>query len=137
MIENSRWDKEKMFFLTKTEQVEITSFEELFNCGNQCPIDHNVEVDRFGRNLIDQSFVHLCDMIYLYLSCKADSFKSLSCKRVGDKYAVCLLLRDETLEMELNEMLAEIVKRNKAGIAGNRAYVVTTSFTRTGDASVS
>ena len=60
MIENTRWDKEKMFFLTKTEHVEITSLEEMFNCGNQCLIDCNVEVDRFGRNRIDMLFIQLC-----------------------------------------------------------------------------
>ena len=83
-IGNSRWDKGKMFFLSKEEQIEITSYEELFNCANQCLIDYDVEVDRFGRNKIDMLFVRLCMAIHSL--CTAEEFKSLSCKKDGDVY---------------------------------------------------
>jgi len=69
MIENTRNDIEKMFFLTKTEQIVISSMDEVFNCANQCLYDpHNPELafDRFGRNYLDRQFVQLCLVVHIY-----------------------------------------------------------------------
>jgi hypothetical protein len=118
MIENSRDNVEKMFFLTRTDGVEITSFEEVFNCGNQCLLDPkrpDLEFDRFGRNYLDRQFVGLCEVIYICFLCNSNMFQSLSCKKDGDKYIVRLQLSNETLELELNEMIELIVQRIHAG----------------------
>jgi hypothetical protein len=114
MIENSRDNVEKMFFLTRTDGVEISSFEEVFNCANQCLLDTrrpDLEFDRFGRNYLDRQFVGLCQVIYIYLLCNQDIFQSLSCKKDGNKYIVRLQLSNETLESELTEMVELIAQR--------------------------
>jgi hypothetical protein len=107
-IENSRWDKEKMFFLTKEEQVEITSYEELFNCANQCLIDYDVDVDRFGRNRVDVLFVRLCMAVHSLFS--TTDFESLSCKKHGNIYRVRVEWSNGgILDMELSA-LVEVVE---------------------------
>jgi len=114
MIENSRDNVEKMFFLTKTDGVEISSFEEVFNCGNQCllnPRRPDLEFDRFGRNYTDRLFVELCMTIYILFHDEERRFKSLFCKKVGDQYSVRLKLSDEIFEMELSEMIATLAQR--------------------------
>ena len=117
MIENSRDNIEKMFFLTRTDGVVISSFEEIFNCGNQALYDPkrpDLEFDRFGRNYLDRQFVELCWAIYLYLLAgKEETFQSLCCKKDRDRYIVRLELSKETLEMELSEMVDLIVQRCK------------------------
>ena len=116
MIENTRWDKEKMFFLTRTDGVEITSFEEVFNCGNQALLDPrrpDLDFDRFGRNYTDRQFVELCMTIYLLFICEEGQFQHLSCRKVGEQYIVRLELSNETLEMELSEMVALLPQRIK------------------------
>ena len=95
-----RWDKERMFFLTRVEQVEVSSMEEVFNCGNQCLLDPNnkdLEFDRFGRNYLDRQFVLLCMTIWAWKTILP--FKSLFCRKDGERYVARLELSDETLEM--------------------------------------
>ena len=118
MIENTRHDVKKMFFLTKTNGVEITSFQEVFNCGNQALLDPrrpDLDFDKFGRNYTDRQFVELCFNIYRSFLIKQDSFQLLSCKKVDDQYIARLELSNETLEMELSEMVVLLEERCKAG----------------------
>ena len=116
MIENTKDNREKMFFLTRTDGVEISSFEEVFNCGNQALYDPkrpDLEFDRFGRNYLDRQFIALCEVIYYFFLEQKDSFKHLSCKKVGGHYIVRLELNNETLEMELSEMVTAMSQRCK------------------------
>jgi hypothetical protein len=116
MIENTMDNQEKMFFLTRTDGVEITSIEDVFNCGNQALYDPqrpDLEYDRFGRNYTDRQFVELCMTIWFLSLQEIIVFKFLSCKKINGQYIIHLELADETLEMELNEMMALFEERAK------------------------
>jgi len=116
MIENSRDNVEKMFFLTKTDGVEISSFEEAFNCGNQAlhdPQRPDLEFDRFGRNYTDRLFVELCMTIYILFLGEECRFKFLSCKwyaRTGI-WVARLKLQDEEFVFELNAIIPFLAQR--------------------------
>ena len=118
MIENTKDNQEKMFFLTRTEGVEITSIEEVFNCGNQALYDPqrpDLEFDRFGRNYTDRQFVELCLTIYILFLGEEYRFKSLSCKwyaRTG-AWVATLKLIDEELVFELGALIGFIAERMK------------------------
>ena len=116
MIENSCDDIERMFFLTRTDGVTLSTFDEVFNCGNQALYDPkrpDLEFAGFGRNYLDRQFVALCEVLYYMLLEQKDSFVALSCKKVGGQYIVRLELSNETLEMELSEMVAMMSLRCK------------------------
>ena len=110
------WNADNMFFLTRDGDIKIvhsetdpvTTIDEpaLFHYANQCCFERpfpKESVDVFGRNYTDKLFIRLCEIVY----CLAPylGFKSLTCKKVDDQYVVRLELRDETLEMELGEMV--------------------------------
>jgi hypothetical protein len=46
--------------------------------------------------------------------CKEETFRLLSCKKDNDRYIARLELTDETLEMELGEMVAFLEERLRA-----------------------
>jgi len=116
------WNSANMFFLTRDGDIEIHHTDDeweygLFHYANQwADGGHRVkELDRFGRNQTDKMFIHLCACLHGYVVCTDSvTFKALSCKKVGDQYIVRLELADETLEMELSEMVAELETRCKA-----------------------
>ena len=114
MIENARRDKNRFFFLTRIDEVEISSFREVFNCANQCLLSCDKEVDEFGRNSLDRMFVRLCHAVYILLLAQEKRFKSLSCKKFGEQYVARLELSDEILEMGLADMTALIEQRCKS-----------------------
>jgi hypothetical protein len=112
-----------MFFLTRDGDIEILHSDDewewgLFNYANQCLYEHNCiteELDVFGRNFTDKLFRRLCTLSHIiWVGCKkVVSFQSLSCKKVNDQYIARLELSNETLEMELSEMVALLEQRLK------------------------
>lgn len=119
MIENTKDNQEKMFFLTKTDGIEITSIEEIFNCGNQALYDPrrpDLEFDRFGRNYTDRLFVEFCGAIWLWFDPLnlSQKFHSLSCKKEKrGKYIVSLQWNDKAKRGELEEMVNWLEERMK------------------------
>ena len=120
-----KWNKNNMFFLTRDGDIEILHSDdesewELFHFANQYLIKTCFEegLDGFGRNYTDKLFIRLCFAIYFYvILTKRESvirFQSLSCKKVGDQYIARLELTNETLEMELSEMVALLEERCRA-----------------------
>jgi hypothetical protein len=117
------WNKDNMFFLTRDGDIEITEYDKLFYYGNQCLADGSrvkEEPDVFGRNYTDKLFIQLCIIVHIHLVYAPNTFQSLSCKKVGERYEVRLELLgdqftgDETLEMELSEMVALFEERCRA-----------------------
>lgn len=111
MYEAFGWNKDNVFFLTKSEYVEIASINEVFNYSNQCLLPCEEELDGFSRNRTDRLFIRLCNRVDLF--CTEDTFKSLSCKKDGDRYIARLELSDKTLELELTEMVELLEQRNR------------------------
>jgi hypothetical protein len=103
-----------LFFLTKDESIEIFHSDndweyELLHYGNQCRgIGKKEETDEFGRNYTDRLFVRLCLLVYVK---SRKIFRSLSCRKVDERYIARVELSDETLEMELSEMVALFEER--------------------------
>jgi len=107
-------DRAALFYLTKNECVEVLSAQEAFLYANQYLLPCDEEVDDLGRNRTDRAFLRLCDLAYVYDSMSNvpnSEFKSLSCKKVGDNYHVRLVLSNETLEMELFDMVELLQQR--------------------------
>ena len=115
-------NSDDMFFLTRDGDVEITSYDYperkkggLYHYAWQgIETNSQEELDAFGRNYTDRLFIRLCDTVFGMVMGKEDTFKSLSCKKVGDQYVVRLELSDETLELELTEMIAVLEQRCRA-----------------------
>ena len=118
-----KWNKNNKFFLTRDGDIEILHSDdrwewELFHFVDQ---QHGVrmedeELDMFGRNYTDKLFIRLCYVVHGYVIFtlkRSNPFQSLSCKKVGDQYIARLVLSNETLEMELSEMVALLEKRMK------------------------
>ena len=115
------WNSENMFFLTRDGDIEITSFgypkyekNGLYHYSRQgMYAESEEELDVFGRNYTERQFIRLCCFVFGYLMDKEKMFQSLSCKKVGDQYIARLELSNETLEMELSEMVVLLEKRMK------------------------
>ena len=109
-------NSDEMFFLTRDGDIEITSYGypkledgSLYYYADQVWLGGGQIPDNFGRNQIDIQFIRLCHILSICL--QEETFKSLSCKKVGEKYIARLELTDETLEMALAEMVALFEKR--------------------------
>jgi hypothetical protein len=116
------WNKDNMFFLTRACAIEIPHSDDewehgLFHYANQCslPGGHLVaDLDEFGRNQIDKLFIRLCLIVHIYVMGNDDvKFKRLSCKKIGARYVTRLEFSNETLEMELPEMVALLEQRHQ------------------------
>jgi hypothetical protein len=113
-----KWNKDNVFFLTKEGHVEVTAYGHpkledgsLYWFADQSWHGNSGVPDGFGRNQIDIWFVQLCNTLFGYLMCKEETFRLLSCKKDNDRYIARLELTDETLEMELGEMVELLEKR--------------------------
>jgi len=106
------FDKDKFFFLTRDGDIEVTEYDKLFYFGNQCLAGSRVteQIDEFGRNYTDKLFIRLCLIAHIYLVGKEDTFKSLSCRKDGERYIARLELVGMTLEYELGFMV-DLVER--------------------------
>ena len=101
--------KDNVFKMTEVVPIEITHPGDLFSIANQGVVEHrSYEPDKYGRVFIDKQFCRLCCLVHVE---EVDMFQSLSCKKNGDKYIVRLELTNETLEMELTEMVALLEQR--------------------------
>lgn len=112
--------KENVFKLTDVAPVEIKHIGDVFCIGNQVVYDKTShELDRYGRNLIDKQFCHLCILIHVYASLHEDStvFTSLSCKKESDRYIVSVKFDNEAIEMELPELLDYFLQRQNEAVA--------------------
>jgi len=128
------WDG-KFFLLTRDPAVEITTVGGghgdvpiaekgcLFHYANQClymnPFNNpSGEIDVFGRNLLDQMFIALCNHFYLFVSCcePPKAFKSLSTRKEGDRYMVRVQYDDVDLEMEVEEMYNYLTEKLKGEV---------------------
>jgi hypothetical protein len=102
------WNANNMFFLTRDGDIEITCVKKLlFHYANQCLLGNtwkSKDLDDFGRNYYDKTFIRLCIDVYSYVCYEEEKFKSLSCKKTGDEYIVRLEFGEEILEMELVQM---------------------------------
>jgi hypothetical protein len=114
-----KWNKDNIFFLTREEYVEVTAYGHpkledgsLYYYSCQIWYGYDGISDEFGRNEIDRQFVLLCNNLFVYFSGQ-EEFKSLSCKKIGERYVVRLESSKETLEMGLSEMIDLFDERNK------------------------
>ena len=110
-----------MFYLTRDGDVEVTfvGFPNMDMVGGlyhyawQSICAYTTEeFDEFGRNRIDRLFIQFCQAVFNLVDWEENgSFKKLSCKKVGDQYMARLELVDETLQMELSEIVQVLEKR--------------------------
>ena len=116
------WNPDNMFFLTRDGDIEIFHSDDewewgLFHYVNQVITDESFKEksDHFGRNYTDNLFIRFCFAVHMYWVQNKEmfSFQSLSCKKVGDQYIARLVLSNETLEMELSEMVVLLEERLK------------------------
>jgi len=112
------WTKDNVFFLTRSGNVEITSYGfpkledgSLYYYSCQSWYGGRSIPDEFGRNKIDRLFAQLCDVLFVHFMCQEHLFQSLTCKKKGEQYIVYLRSTDESLEMELAEMIALLEQR--------------------------
>ena len=116
------WNSENMFFLTRDGDIEITTVG--FPDQGQKGLAHyeqqyiraysKDEFDEFGRNYTDRLFIRFCAVVFDFVDWGENTtFQSLSCKKVNDQYIARLELSNETLEMELSEMVALLEQRLK------------------------
>ena len=116
--------KDGLFFLTRDGDVEIRhsagnkTVDEpaLFHYANQWLAERPLtkDIDEFGRNYTDKLFIRLCIVVLNYVNVilpYPHTFVALSCKKVGEQYVAKLELSNETLEMELAEMVALLEAR--------------------------
>jgi len=115
------WCANNMFFLTRDVDedtpVEIAGAVGLYHYGNQCLLDRLLTdkeaIDEFGCNYLDKMFIRLCGLIWVIetpffiglMEKEEVAFKSLSCRKDGDRYIVKVVLQDEVVEKELVEMV--------------------------------
>jgi len=128
-------NSDEMFYLTRDGDVEVTCVgfihrekSDLFHCVKgglywyawqaiceQRGISDYTEeeFDEFGRNYTDRLFIRFCASVFDQVEWDDNNtnFKSLSCKKKGEQYIARLELTDETLEMELSEMVALLEQR--------------------------
>ena len=117
------WNKDNMFFLTRDGDIEITQYGYpkyevggVYHYSRQGVLaETEEELDEFGRNCTDRQFIRLCGFVFGLLMNKENTFQSLSCKKIDDQYIARLELTDETLEMELSEMIPFLAQRFKHG----------------------
>jgi len=115
-------NSDDMFFLSRDGDIEITSYGypkledgSLYYYADQVWLGGREIPDNFGRNQTDILFIRLCHIVSLYLLGQEDTFKLLSCKKVGDQYVARLELTGMTLEYELEFMVELIEKMCSAG----------------------
>ena len=118
------WNADNMFFLTRDGDIEITTVGfpksaepepgTLYHYANQCLLDRKLDDkdanDEFGRNYTDKMFIRLCETVFVYLTGKEDTFRSLTCRKDGEKYIARLQVTGMTLEYEL-EFMVELVEK--------------------------
>ena len=126
MVEICGRNSDEMFYLSRDGDIEIT-FLGFINAHltrnglyglywyarQSICASSKEELDEFGRNHTDRTFILLCDAVFNIAGCddKNTSFKSLSCKKQGEQYIARLELTDETLEMEMSEMIPVLHRR--------------------------
>jgi len=133
-LEQYGWNG-KFFLLTRDHTVEITTvgggYDDvpiaekgcLFHYANQClpwrDDLSNEEVDEFGRNFLDRTFIRLCMTLHddVHLSKPPKVFKSLVTRKDGDRYMVRVRYDDVDLEMEVVEMFHYFTEKE-----GKREY---------------
>jgi hypothetical protein len=105
-------NSDDMFFLTRDGDIEIT-YTDVFHYANQCLYEQCIteELDKFGRNYVDKLFIWLCNLVHLLPTVADVDVERLSCKKDGDRYIVRLQLSNETLELELSEMVALLERK--------------------------
>jgi len=120
-LERYGWNG-KFFLLTRDHTVEITTvgcdygdvpmYEKgcLFHYANQCmPPHENLskdEVDEFGRNFLDRTFIRMCMKLHSFVDRpepNKKAFHSLTTRKDGDRYMVRVRYDDVDLEMEVVE----------------------------------
>ena len=115
-------NSDDMFFLTRDGGIEINhvGFPNRGQGGlyyyawqGVCA-DSKEEFDDFGRNYIDRLFIRFCEAVFGIVMGKEETFKSLSCKKVEDRYIARLELSGEILESELTEMVTLLERRCRA-----------------------
>ena len=111
-------NSDEMFFLTRDGDIEIIQVGYpkyvhggLYHYARQSiEADSKEEFDAFGRNYTDRLFIRLCDAVFGYVMGKEDTFKSLSCRKDGERYIARLELTGMTLEYELGFMVDLVTK---------------------------
>ena len=125
-------NSDEMFFLTRHGDIEITEVGYpkyvkggLYHYARQSiQADSKEELDAFGRNHTDRSFIRLCDAVFGMVMGKEDTFKSLSCKKEenayveeGYLYHVRVGIGNEVLDGELSVMV-ELYEERAKGRSG-------------------
>ena len=123
-------NSDDMFYLTRDGDIEITlvgfhpyKIGGLYHYAWQSICAYSKEeFDEFGRNDTDRLFIRFCQAVFNIVPWNWEGknmFKFLSCKKDGDKYIARLELSDETLEMELAEIVVLLEQRLQEGYYEN------------------